>query len=260
MSEPEVRLSPVTANTSGFEYAGLSHVGHVRCRNEDSICIDADNGWLLLADGMGGYQGGDVASALSIRTVLEYLQRSADGAHLEANALADVLCEGLNAANEAIRQAGAANADLSGMGATMVAACVAGEALVCAHVGDSRLYRLRHGELEQLTSDHTVLQAQVDAGLIAPREAMQMPNRGLLTRGLGVAPTVVVDVGMHALADKDRILLCSDGLTDMLDAREIARLLGATGSVDEVAQGLVDAALAHGGRDNVSVIIARFAG
>jgi protein phosphatase len=260
MSEPEVRLSPVTANTSGFEYAGLSHVGHVRRRNEDAICIDADNGWLLLADGMGGYQGGDVASALSVRTVLKCLQRGSHGDGLEATAMADALREGLNDANEAIRQAGAANADLSGMGATMVAACLTKECLVHAHVGDSRLYRLRDGTLEQLTSDHTVLQAQVDAGLIGPLEAMQMPSRGLLTRGLGVAPTVIVDVGVHELAEKDCFLLCSDGLTDMLDAREIARLLGAPGAVDDVAQGLVDAALAHGGRDNVSVIIARFAG
>jgi protein phosphatase len=105
-----------------------------------------------------------------------------------------------------------------------------------------------------------VLQAQVDAGLIDPVEAAQMPVRGLLTRGLGVAPTVAVDVGAHELVDQDRFMLCSDGLTDMIDAREIARLLGASGPVSELAQGLVDAALARGGRDNVSVIIARFAG
>ncbi|MCK9259709.1 MAG: protein phosphatase 2C domain-containing protein [Azoarcus sp.] len=260
MSEPEVRLCPATTNASGFEYAGLSHVGRVRSRNEDSICIDADNGWLVLADGMGGYQGGDVASALSVRAVLDRLQRCPDAAGHGVAAMESALCEGLNDANEAILQAGAANAGLSGMGATMVAAWVTGKYLVHAHVGDSRLYRLRPGRLEQLTCDHTVLQAQVDAGLIDPVEAAQMPVRGLLTRGLGVAPTVAVDVGAHELVDQDRFMLCSDGLTDMIDAREIARLLGASGPVSELAQGLVDAALARGGRDNVSVIIARFAG
>ncbi|WP_249115794.1 protein phosphatase 2C domain-containing protein [Azoarcus sp. L1K30] len=245
---------------SGFDFAGRSDIGLVRSRNEDSIWIDADNGWLLLADGMGGYQGGDVAATLAIATVLERLQRHELGHDGSAEDRMRVLGEGMTLANDAIRLAGASNATLAGMGATMVGAWVDGQQVAFAHVGDSRLYRYRAGVLERLTNDHTVLQAQVDAGLIGALEAQQLPYRGLLTRGLGVAPQVEVDVGLDSICPDDRYLLCSDGLTDMLGDDEIGQLLGLPQSSARIAGDLVDRAIARGGRDNVSVIVARRAG
>ncbi|MDO9598138.1 MAG: protein phosphatase 2C domain-containing protein [Azoarcus sp.] len=248
---------PALERAQHLHCIGLSDVGLVRSRNEDALWVDAERGWLLLADGMGGYRGGDVAATLAVSHVLNRLQhdaRAADG----NSAGVDVLREGIEEANAAIRCVAAANADLSGMGATVVAALLSPRRIVHANVGDSRLYLLRMGRLEQLTRDHTVLQEQVDSGLMDPDEARRLPYRGLLTRGLGVAPEVLPDVGVHELVEADRLLLCSDGLTDMLDETEIAALLGEGDVPAAVAQRLIDAANDRGGRDNVSVIVAWF--
>lgn len=237
---------------------GLSDVGLVRSRNEDALWVDAEHGWLLLADGMGGYRGGDVAASLAVSHVLSRLQQGV-GVAGDDTEWVDALREGIEEANAAIRCVGAANADLSGMGATVVVALLGPRRIVHAHVGDSRLYRLRSGRIEQLTHDHTVLQEQIDCGLLDREAARRLPYRGLLTRALGVAPEVLPDLGVHELMPADRFLLCSDGLTDMLDEAEIAAMLGADQEPAIVARHLIDAAIDRGGRDNVSVIVAWFA-
>lgn len=244
----------------GFVCASMSHVGHVRRRNEDSIWVDEDKGWLLLADGMGGYQGGDVAAALAIATVLAQLQGYQSRSEDSVEDRAAVLLEGFLRANDAIRITGARQADLQGMGSTMVAAWIVSPMIVYAHIGDSRLYRVRAGVLDQLTVDHTVLQEQIDAGIMDAEEANALPYRGLLTRGLGITETVQADVGVVRADEGDRYLLCSDGLTDMLDDAEICAALSAESPPAAIASRLVEMALERGGRDNVSVIVARFAG
>lgn len=247
-------------NSHGFECVGVSHVGLVRHRNEDVLWVDAESGWLLLADGMGGYSGGDVAASLAVATVLERVGRQADDGTASADGRRSALVDGLRSANEAIRLTGAAHPELAGMGATMVAVWLDRREAAFAYVGDSRLYRWRAGCLELLTRDHTVLQEQVDAGIIDPDEARRLPYRGFLTRGLGVAPGVEVDAGVIPVEPADRYLLCSDGLSDMLDDDEIRLLLGAELTVARIAASLVEQANMRGGRDNVSVIVACSAG
>lgn len=236
--------------------ASRSHVGRVRLRNEDAIRVDVDRGWLILADGMGGYQGGDVAANLAVEAVLHCLQTDTPLLR-DADAAARVARRAAEDANAEIRRVGMLRPELASMGATLVVAIFLPGRLVCAHVGDSRLYRYAAGRLELLTRDHTLLQEQIDAGVMQPDDARRSRYRGMLTRGLGVAPLLDTDIAIHPVREADIFLLCSDGLTDMLDDGEIAAVLGGGGALDEIADRLVDAANDKGGRDNVSVILAQ---
>ena len=239
--------------------AARTDVGLVRSRNEDSLWVDAGRGWLLLADGMGGHSSGDLASALAINYVLSRLRdvgetdeddERPDGVSLLVASVVD--------ANAAIRAAAGQAADINGMGSTFLGALLSPNEISYVYVGDSRLYLLRGGALMQLSRDHTLVQEFVDAGRLSAEMAQNHPYRGLLTRGLGVHDEVEPDTGICALRPGDRLLLCTDGLTDMVEEDEIALLLGMPMQADEVAARLIDAAKAAGGRDNVSVIVAWF--
>jgi protein phosphatase len=239
-----------------LECAAYSDIGLVRNRNEDSLWVDAERGWLLLADGMGGHSSGDLAAALAIHYVLDRLLTMA-----EKNGNPDyikVLTDSVVDANTAIRNAGKQSAAAHSMGATFTGALLSPGWMAHVHVGDSRLYLLRNGALAQLSRDHTLVQEFVEAGYLTIEAAQNHPYRGLLTRGLGVHDEVEPDSGICALHPGDRLLLCTDGLTDMVDEREIAGLLGMPARADEAATGLVEAANSAGGRDNVSVIVAWF--
>lgn len=239
-----------------IEFASYSDVGRVRTRNEDVVSIDSDHGWAVLADGMGGHRGGDVAAHLAVTTVNQQLE-SAYRPGWAAEAAGGALLAAVQAANAAIHHAARQSIELAHMGTTLVAAICADQQLVCAHVGDSRLYRLDAGRLVRLTRDHTVVQEQIDAGLIDAGQARHSVFRGLLTRGLGAEAVVSPDLGRHAARPGDLFLMCSDGLTDMLYEDEIADLLVGGASLDAAAAQLVEAANRSGGRDNVSVIVAR---
>lgn len=236
--------------------ASRSHVGRVRLRNEDALRVDASLGWLVLADGMGGYQGGDIAAGLAVDVAARCLARDA-AVPRSTEDLVRIARRAAEDANAEIRRVGVLRPELAGMGATLVLAVFLQDRLVCAHVGDSRLYRYAGGRLELLTRDHTLLQERVDAGMMRPEDARRSRYRGMLTRGLGVSPLVEADIAVHPVHEADIFLLCSDGLTDMLDDEEISSLLEMGGGLDEVADRLVEAANASGGRDNVSVILAR---
>jgi protein phosphatase len=241
-----------------LECAARTDVGLVRSRNEDSIWVDAGLGWLLLADGMGGHSSGDVASALAVSHMREYLL----GAVTENNApdirRADLLARGVVSANDTIRAAAAGATGVDVMGSTFVGALLCPGEIAYVYVGDSRLYLLREGTLRQLSHDHTMVQEFVDAGRISAERAQNHPYRGLLTRGLGVHDDVEPGVGNCELQAGDRLLLCSDGLTDMVTEAEIAVLLGADSGAEEIAGSLIEAAKCNGGRDNISVIVAWF--
>lgn len=242
-----------------LECACRSDVGRVRERNEDVVAVEPERGWVVLADGMGGYRGGDVAARIGVDTVMRRLAREAAGAPT-ASATAALLAGAVEAANAEILNEGLRRQELAGMGATVVAAVFVDGHLVCAHVGDSRLYCFDRGRLIGLTRDHSWLQEQVDAGMISAAEARRMPYRGMLTRGLGVADRVDVDVAVHPLQAEALYLLCSDGLTDMLGDEDIAAVLEAAASLELAADRLVALANARGGRDNISLILARAAG
>jgi protein phosphatase len=163
-------------------------------------------------------------------------------------------------ANRAIFNAAHANPQYAGMGTTLVVACFREGRVLVGHVGDSRCYRLRAGHLQQITRDHSLLQEQIDAGLITPEQAAFSSNKNLVTRAVGVEDSVLLEAHLHDVQPGDLFLMCSDGLSDMLDDDTIAQLLLAHDSLEPLAQALVTAANDAGGKDNISVILMRAAG
>lgn len=240
-----------------LEFHGRTDVGRMRANNEDSIRLDTDAGLAVLADGMGGYSAGEVASDMAASMITSELARWLAQAGSTATRRevkrAMELC--VDNANRAIFEAANTNPDCAGMGTTMVMAVFRGSSVLLGHVGDSRAYRWRDGQLVQLTRDHSLLQEQIDIGLITPEEAAASGNRNLVTRALGVEDAVLMDVGEHGVMPGDVHLLCSDGLTDMVDDHEIAYLLSASHTLADKVDHLIDRANTNGGRDNVSVIL-----
>ncbi|MFN3883439.1 MAG: Stp1/IreP family PP2C-type Ser/Thr phosphatase [Rhodocyclaceae bacterium] len=250
--------------THAIEMAAVSDPGRLRPNNEDAVFADARLGLAVLADGMGGHNAGEVASQMAITAIGSELAHAFDtipphrptpqGVPFAREVLLDVI----QRTNAAIRLAAQQNPRYAGMGATLVVVQFFDDRLVVAHVGDSRLYRLRAGELGCLTRDHSLLQEQLDKGMISPEQARRAPNRNLVTRALGVEADVVVDIAEHAVLPGDIYLLCSDGLNDMVDDREIAAILSEfSANMQLCATQLVQIANQHGGRDNVSVILAK---
>lgn len=234
----------------GVEYAWHTDIGRVRARNEDAVAIDAELGLLVVADGMGGHNAGDVASRMAIEGVLAAMRDPApetDGR----------LQGAVRRANDAIYAAAGEDFERAGMGTTVVAAWLRPEGLVVAHVGDSRLYRLRGGALEMLTRDHTQVQDLVDRGILTPAQARASTRRNFLSRALGTYPDVEIDSATHAHAPGDVYLLCSDGLTNMVEDEEIVAIIRGTASLAAAAELLVAQANEYGGRDNISVALAR---
>ena len=242
-----------------FEYGALSDVGRVRTNNEDAVMVDAAHGVAVLADGMGGYNAGEVASALAVDLIAgemaRWLHEASPVATLRDVRRAMEIC--VDNANRAIFDAANTHAAYAGMGTTLAMAVAHGGKFVIGHVGDSRAYRWREGVLTQLTRDHSLLQEQLDAGLITPEQAAVSGYRSWVTRALGVEDTVLLETTEHAVQAGDLFLLCSDGLTEMVDDADIADVLGGRGPLDEQARMLIERAKAGGGRDNVSVILAR---
>ncbi len=239
-----------------LEIVSLTDPGLVRDLNEDSTATDADLGYAILADGMGGYNAGEVASGMTVSLLAETLKAALKGdSPLDAQAL---LAEDVARVNAAVYEASRSDPRYAGMGTTLVATLFHDDRVTVAHVGDSRLYRLRGERLEQVTRDHSLLQEQIDSGLISPEDARLSANKNLVTRALGIDPSVEVEVHQYDALPGDIYLLCSDGLNDMVDDEEIRLTLNLLGSNLELAAGqLVQMANDNGGRDNISVILAR---
>ena len=228
-----------------FVYATASHQGRIRDNNEDAVYPEADGRTdepllVALADGMGGHVGGEIASRIAIEEATETTGNPE---------------RRVKTSNEAIIDAVLEKPSLAGMGTTLTLAQLDPIGRVTfGHVGDSRAYLLRDDAMEQVTTDHSWVQEEVDAGRMTPTEARTHPKHTLITRALGLGRDVAVDVKRMRLLAGDRILLCSDGLTDMLEDGEIAPIL-ATGSPAETAWDLVEAANQAGGQDNISVVV-----
>ncbi len=237
-----------------------SDTGRVRTNNEDAVHAVSTPPWTVavLADGMGGYHAGEVASALAVERITQSLAHSARQPAVQASpartaAVHQALQHSLQEANTAIHAH--ARSHRRSMGSTVVAAVFTHDRLVLAHLGDSRAYLWRRGTLRQLTHDHSWLQEQIDAGRLSAAAAAQSSHGHLITRALGVAPQAsptLREVRLHA---GDRVLLCSDGLSNMLNSAAIAALLATALPLETQAQQLVDQANAAGGRDNISVIL-----
>ena len=248
-----------------LNFVGQTDTGRVREHNEDTIASDVDVGLLVLADGMGGYNAGEVASGIAVKTITnlvrEGLAREDLGSIDRSTGLTRpsiVLRDAITRANKIIYQTARSQAECEGMGTTVVAALFYDNKISIAHVGDSRLYRQRGSAIAQVTMDHSLLQELVDRGFYSPEEAQRAANKNYVTRALGVEPQVEVEVQEHPVDKGDVYILCSDGLSDMVEDEDIRLTISTFGAnLDTVAKQLIQLANENGGRDNVSVVLAQ---
>lgn len=248
-----------------WAFAGGSDVGRERAHNEDAIWVDQQRKLVVLADGMGGYQAGEVASQLAVDVVRE---ESSDLSITDSelgrvdpetgmSVAMRQLRSAIEKANNRICSVARGKEELNGMGTTIVAARFYDGRVGIAHVGDSRCYRFRDQTLEQLTRDHSYVQDQLEKGLISEAAAKKSPQKNLITRALGIDAIAEADVQEFRTRPGDLYLLCSDGLSDLVDEKALHNHLATERPAADYTKRLIDAANANGGRDNISVIIVR---
>jgi serine/threonine protein phosphatase PrpC len=250
-----------------LEFGARSDTGCVRENNEDSFRTAPEMGLFVLSDGMGGLEAGEVASRLAVEAILAHCREAEAKPSLPlmgervagVSEASNRLASAIRLANEVIYRAAQRGAGQPGMGATVVAVRFADERMSVAHVGDSRIYRLRGGKLEQLTQDHSFVAEQVRHGKMTEEEAASSTMQNVLVRALGIEPTVEVDVIEELVREDDTVLLCSDGLTRELSDAQIAAVLSECDEAQEAAGRLVELAKQAGGGDNVTVIVLRHA-
>jgi protein phosphatase len=248
-----------------FRCVGMSDTGRIREHNEDTIGTDPDIGLVVLADGMGGYKAGEVASGIAVRTVMSLVKEAVEREDLSQRDPATgmsrsgiLLRDAIHRANKIIYQTAKTQPNCEGMGTTVVAGIFFDDKLTVAHVGDSRLYCLRGSEFRQVTQDHSLLQELVSRGFYTPEEAHRAAAKNYVTRALGVEPTVEVDVTEVPVSKDDLYLLCSDGLSDMVEDEDIHLTISTFGgNLELLAKQLVLLSNDNGGRDNVSIVLAR---
>ena len=252
---------------SVLEMVTRSDPGMVRSNNEDSVMANAESGFAVLADGMGGYNAGEVASGMATTMLGSELAKAfsdrspssdAGGGKTWAEAAVETQ---MGLVNSAIFQSSQTNPQHAGMGTTLVVAVFHDNKVTVGHIGDSRMYRLRGEDFQAITRDHSLLQEQIDAGLITPEQARHSQNKNLVTRAVGIDAEVTAEIHDHEVLPGDVYLLCSDGLNDMVEDDEIAMTLGAlSANLDLCATQLIQMANDNGGRDNVSVILVKVKG
>ncbi len=241
-----------------YQFCAKTDPGRARENNEDSVVFDAATQTMVLADGMGGYNAGEIASGMATAFIKSELSRwlaeAGHDASVKEVRRALEICVGN--ANLSIFNAANSNSQYAGMGTTLVVGVFLGDTLLIGHIGDSRCYRLRAGILEQITKDHSLLQEQIDAGLITLAQAANSSIKNLVTRALGVEGQVALEVNEHLVLPGDLYLMCSDGLSDMVEDPAIAKIMAISGALELTAEELIAAANANGGRDNISVLLA----
>lgn len=248
-----------------IDSGGVTDLGRVRSNNEDSFRIVEPLNLFILSDGMGGEAHGEIASSLAVDTIEKVCSSSKVDFEVTLTGTSSenwseqtrLLQNAVLQANFGIYQSSQEHPEQRGMGATLTAGWINGSKLSLAHVGDSRAYLLRTGNLQQLTNDHSLVAEQVRRGIITPQQAEESEMQSVLLRALGAHPEVDVDVDEFDLFPRDVLLLCSDGLTRMVTEPEIAGTLQAETDPEKAAQKLVDLANERGGLDNVTVIVAR---
>ncbi len=251
--------------TDALEVVRITDVGQLREHNEDAIASDVSMGFVVLADGMGGYKAGEVASEMAVLSItadmkeamlnfIPSMQPDTSGRQPEARLLIDAV----NNANAAIYHASQTQPQCAGMGTTLVVGLFTNNKLLVGHIGDSRMYRLRGQFLTQITEDHSLLQEQINAGIISLEQAKYSRNKNLVTRALGIDAEVELELNQYDVEVDDIYLLCSDGLSDMINDDIIQSTLIAYGfDLEEAAEQLVMLANNNGGRDNISVVLVR---
>lgn len=227
---------------------GISKTGLVRQRNEDRFY--AQGPLLIVADGMGGYTGGEYASTMVVDTIVEVVNEATEMS-------TEVLKNAILKANHMVYEKSQSYKELEGMGTTAVVAYVQEDILYWAHVGDSRLYRYGEDGLHRMTKDHSMVQQLVEAGTITEEEVIHHPKRNMLTRAIGVYETVEVDTGVVEVHQNDRILLCSDGLSGYIEESKIEQVLSEENNESRALEDLVHLVYDAGARDNVTIVLGR---
>jgi PPM family protein phosphatase len=248
--------------------AGLTDVGRKRTHNEDSFLVDDELHLYVVADGMGGHAGGGTASRIAVETIDKELRRVRDSrdnpfvstANLQDSALPEALRAAVEQSCRAIFTAAQEDPRLSGMGTTVISLVVHDEFAFFAHVGDSRAYLIRGDLIQQISEDHSLVNEQIKAGMITPEEAKHSRYKNIITRSVGFEEEVQVDVMGVVVEPGDVYLLCSDGLANMLEDREIHELVNSTQNFQDVPKRLVDMANERGGDDNITVIVVQVQG
>ena len=240
-----------------YTFCTKTDPGRARDNNEDSVAFDENTRLAVLADGMGGYNAGEIASGMATAFIKSEMSRwlTEAGSNAKPKEIRRALEICVENANRSIYNAANSNAQYSGMGTTLVVAAFQGDKVLVGHIGDSRCYRLRGNSLQQITKDHSLLQEQIDAGLLTQEQAATSSYKNLVTRALGVDDAVALDLTEHEVEAGDLYLICSDGLSDMVDDQEIAGIVNDDQGLEEVADKLVSVANEHGGRDNISVLL-----
>ncbi len=235
-----------------MQAAGISHIGLVREKNEDKYIMDLQQKLFVICDGMGGHKGGKIASAMAAQVIeRQYTSNDEQDRSVALNAA-------IIAANQKIWQVGSDNPEYQEMGTTATAAVIAGERLIVAHVGDSSLFLLRDGQICKITTDHTLARQMVMDGLLDEDEVRTCSYNHILTRAVGVQENIEIDNYTEIIQPGDQIILCSDGLTDMLAEEEMLEIMNenkAAADPEQLARALVDAALNKGGYDNITIIV-----
>lgn len=247
-----------------YAAAAKTDVGRKRQDNEDSFCVVPQLGLYVVADGMGGHAAGEVASRLAVETIREWMEKYLGGADVAVvgqpmdtcSREANFLLSSIRLANRIIFDAAQGRREYRGMGTTLVSVLAVNDTVALAHVGDSRIYRIRDGQIVQLSRDHSVVQQQVDRGIISPEEAHDSQYRHLITRALGLKDSVEVDLAEEPLLPGDILLLCSDGLSDLLEDEEILDIVREhADDLEKACQTLVDQANHKGGDDNITAML-----
>lgn len=239
---------------------GASDVGRIRSLNEDSFCIygldeGKEPGFCVLSDGMGGHNAGEVASQKTVQFIVETMRDKLD---LSKDVIPTEIKNAIKDANVRVFQMAASNQSQYGMGATLVLAVVLDTIIYLANVGDSRAYAYRNGELMQITKDHSVVEEMMANGSITPEEAKVHPQRNVITRAIGTDPSVEPDLFEYDYLPGDTLLLCSDGLSGMVDDEKIIEILGSNESAKEAVSALIKTANENGGQDNITAICIHF--
>jgi protein phosphatase len=248
-------------------YKAVSDVGRKRKGNEDSLFVNPEQHLFVVADGMGGHAAGEIASKVAVESINEFVCLTGGDEEitwpfgLDENISYDGnrLKTAIRYANRKVLEATKEKSEYEGMATTVAAVLVDGDTANLGHVGDSRVYLVRDGEITQLTSDHSWVNEQIQSGVISPDQARTHPLRNVVTRALGGKPDLQVDMQQHKAKAGDILLLCSDGLTTMIPDEDIVRVVREAGSdVEKAAQALVASANAKGGEDNITVLLIRF--
>jgi PPM family protein phosphatase len=239
-----------------FELSGQSHTGPVREHNEDAIWFDAGRGVAIIADGVGGHNAGEVASRLTVETFAEHTTKTWSNEMSVADTK-NMMVDSLLSANKIVRDTASESPDKYRMATTAVALCLGDGIYGIANVGDSRAYLLRPAEIHQITQDHSYVQDLVESGEISKTEARQHPERGMINRCVGTEAHLEVDFFHGHLEPCEHLMLCSDGVHDLLEDQEILAIVSSRMSVDDMCLEIIAKAIAAGGYDNASVVIAQ---